>query len=114
MVSPGEELGSSRVETEPSRLEGMGGGKGRHWLIWRGQRPPGGSRPDAASLVVDSVDSGGQYGDVHTVQLSVDGTPVDCPVADYRMQINTTGRTPAAARRGRASSRACRSTRCSA
>jgi hypothetical protein len=99
-VSPGQEPGSSRVETEPSRLEGMGGGKGRHWLIWRGQRPPGGGRPGPASLVVDSIDSGGQYRDVHALQLTIDGAPMDIPVADYRMQINTTGRDTGARQKG--------------
>lgn len=99
-VSPGEAPGSSQVETEPSRLEGMGGGKGRHWLIWRAQRPAGGGRPGAASLVVDSVDSGGQYKDVRALELTVDGTPVECAVADYRMQINTTGRDPGARQKG--------------
>jgi len=92
VVSPGEEPGESRVETEPSRLEGLGGGKSRHWLIWRAQRPAGNAHPDAASLIVDSVDSGGQYRDVRALQLVADGTPIEVPVADYRMQINTTGR----------------------
>ena len=41
---------------------------------------------------MDSVDSGGKYRDVKALQLTVDGTPVEIPVADYRMQINTVGR----------------------
>ncbi len=91
VVTPGEQPGASKVETEPSRLVGLGGGKGRHWIIWRGQRPAAG-RADAASLVVDSVDSGGKYRDVKALRLTVDGAPVEVPVADYRMQINTVGR----------------------
>jgi hypothetical protein len=99
-VSPGEEPGSSRVETEPSRLEGMGGGKGRHWLIWRGQRPAGGARPGSASLVFDSVDSRGDYRDVRALQLTIDGAAMEIPIADYRMQINTTGRDTGARQKG--------------
>jgi hypothetical protein len=91
VVTPAEQPGTSKVETEPSRLEGLGGGKGRHWIIWRAQRPASG-QADAASLIVDSVDSGGKYRDLKTIQLTVDGTPVEVPVADYRMQINTVGR----------------------
>jgi hypothetical protein len=92
VVSPGEQPGASRVETEPSRLEGLGSGKSRHWLIWRAERPAGGGRPDAVSFTVDSVDSGGTYRDVQALQLTVDGAPIEVAVADYRMQINTTGR----------------------
>jgi hypothetical protein len=92
VVSPGEQPGASRVETEPSRLEGLGSGKSRHWLIWRAERPAGGGRPDAVSFIVDSVDSGGTYRDVKALQLTVDGAPIEVAVADYRMQINTTGR----------------------
>jgi hypothetical protein len=93
VVTPAEQPGATRVETEPSRLEGLGGGKSRHWIIWRAQRPASG-RADAASLIVDSVDSGGQYRNVKVLTLTVDGTPVEIPVADYRMQINTVGRAP--------------------
>ena len=100
VVSPGEEPGASRVETEPSRLEGLGGGKSRHWLIWRAQRPAGNAHPDAAALIVDSVDSGGQYRNVRALQLVADGTPIEVPVADYRMQINTTGRYTGAQQKG--------------
>lgn len=92
VVTPGAQPGASKVETEPSRLEGLGSGKSRHWIIWRAQRPAGGARADAASLIVDSVDSGGKYRDVKALQLTVDGTPVEIPVANYRMQINTVGR----------------------
>ena len=92
VVTPGAQPGASKVETEPSRLEGLGSGKSRHWIIWRAQRPAGGARADAASLIVDSVDSGGTYRDVKALQLTVDGTPVEIPVANYRMQINTVGR----------------------
>jgi hypothetical protein len=91
VVTPGEQPGASKVETEPSRLEGLGSGKSRHWIIWRAQRPANG-RADAASLIVDSVDSGGKYRNVKALQLTVDGTPVEIPVADYKMQINTLGR----------------------
>ena len=100
LVTPGEQPGASKVETEPSRLEGLGSGKSRHWIIWRAQRPAGGARADAASLIVDSVDSGGAYRDVKTLQLTVDGAPVDIPVADYRMQINTVGRGTATRQQG--------------
>src|SRR4029453_13625296 len=86
VVTPSEQPGASKVETEPSRLEGLGSGKSRHWIIWRAQRPAGG-RADAASLIVDSVDSGGKYRNVKALRLTVDGTPVEIPVADYRMQI---------------------------
>ena len=99
------------METEPSRLEGLGNGKSRHWLIWRAQRPAGDAHPDAASLIVDSVDSGGQYRNVRALQLVADGTSIELPVADYRMQINTTGRDTGAGRRARASARGSRSTR---
>jgi hypothetical protein len=98
--SPGPRPGTSRVETEPSRLAGLGSGKSRHWLIWRGERLAGGGRAEAASMIVDSVDSGGVYRDVKVIALVVDGQPVDVPVADYRMQINTTGRGTGARQRG--------------
>jgi hypothetical protein len=51
-------------------------------------------------MIVDSVDSGGVYRDVKAIGLVVDGEPVDVPVSDYRMQINTTGRGTGARQRG--------------
>src|SRR5262249_27712487 len=92
-VSPGEEPGTSRVETEPSRLEGVGGAKGRHWITWRADRATdGGGAAGGASLILNSSASGGLYRDVRSVRLLVDGTPVEVVVADYHTHANTTVR----------------------
>jgi hypothetical protein len=93
-ITPGTEPGTDRVETESSRLEGLGGGKGRHWITWRADRAAaGGGRPDTAWLIVDSSTPGVlNYRDVQNVRLVVDGTPVECAVADYKTEINTVGR----------------------
>jgi hypothetical protein len=34
-VAPGEAPGSTTITTEASQLEGIGGGKSRHWIRWR-------------------------------------------------------------------------------
>jgi len=91
-VAPGETPGATSISTEASRLEGIGGGKSRHWITWRAERAAGGGRPDAAALVIDTSASGSTYRGVSTLRLVVDGTPVDCPVADYRTEIAPTGR----------------------
>src|SRR5262245_156666 len=96
--TPGEAGAATKVETEPSRLEGIGGGKSRHWIVWRAQRPAGGTRADSASLIVDTVDSGGRYRDVKTMLLTVDGTPVEIAVAGYRAQVTNVGRDTGAPR----------------
>jgi hypothetical protein len=92
-VAPGEEPGSSTITTEASLLEGIGGGKSRHWISWRAARAPGQTgRPDTAAVVIDTASSGHAYRDVSALRLVVDGTPVDCPVADYRTEMVTFGR----------------------
>jgi hypothetical protein len=92
-VAPGAEPGSTTITTEASRLEGIGGGKSRHWITWRADRAPGQTgRPDTAVIVIDTSSSGHTYRDVSTLRLVVDGTPVDCPVADYRTEMLPTGR----------------------
>jgi len=91
-VAPGETPGTTSISTEASRLEGIGGGKSRHWITWRAERTAGGGRPDAAALVIDTSASGSTYRGVSTLRLVVDGTPVDCPVADYRTEIASIGR----------------------
>src|SRR5262245_23119283 len=91
-ISPGEQPGSEVVETKLSRLEGMGGGRGRHWVRRHGQQGSGGARPDAVALVVDTSASGGQYRGVPVVRLVVDGAPLECSVTDYRSRISIVGR----------------------
>jgi hypothetical protein len=44
-VSPSAEPGASVVATEASRLEGLQGGRSRHWITWRAERQGGASRP---------------------------------------------------------------------
>jgi hypothetical protein len=44
-VSPAAEPGASVVATEASRLEGLQGGRSRHWITWRAERQGGASRP---------------------------------------------------------------------
>ncbi len=91
-VAPGAAPGTTSITTEASRLEGIGGGKSRHWISWRGERAAGGGRPDAAALVIDTSASGSIYRGVSTLRLVVDGTPVDCTVADYKTETLPTGR----------------------
>jgi hypothetical protein len=98
-VAPGEAPGSTTITTEASQLEGIGGGKSRHWITWRAERAPGqAGRPDSAAIVIETASSGHTYRDVSTLRLVVDGTPVDCPVANYRTEMVTWGRD--ASRRG--------------
>src|SRR5262245_39767020 len=91
-VAPGETPGTTSISTEASRLEGIGGGKSRHGITWRAEPRAGGGRPDAAAVVIDTSASGSTYRGVSMLRLVVDGTPVDCPVADYRTEIAPTGR----------------------
>jgi hypothetical protein len=91
-VSPATEPGGSVIATDPSRLEGLQGGRSRHWISWRADRPSGGAgRPDAAMVVINSTASGGIYHDVKTIDLVVDGAPVACSVSDYRVDSMTVG-----------------------
>jgi hypothetical protein len=100
-VSPAAEPGASVVATEASRLEGLQGGRSRHWITWRAERPAGGaSRPDAAMVVIDATASGGIYRDVKNLDLVVDGAPVQCPVTDYRIDSMTVGKDVSARRVG--------------
>jgi hypothetical protein len=91
-VSPSAEPGASVVATEASRLEGLKGGRSRHWITWRAERQGGASRPDAALVVIDATASGGVYRDVKNLDLIVDGASVQCPVMDYRIDSMTVGR----------------------
>jgi len=91
-VSPSAEPGASVVATEASRLEGLQGGRSRHWITWRAERQGGASRPDAALVVIDATASGGVYRDVKNLDLIVDGASVQCPVTDYRIDSMTVGR----------------------
>jgi hypothetical protein len=91
-VSPATEPGGSVIATDPSRLEGLQGGRSRHWISWRADRPAGGaSRPDTAMVVIASTASGGIYHDVKSIDLMVDGAPVACSVSDYRIDSMTVG-----------------------
>jgi len=100
-VSPAPEPGASVVATEASRLEGLQGGRSRHWITWRAERPTAGeSRPEAATVVIDATASGGIYREVKSLDLVVDGAPVQCPVTDYRIDSMTVGRDASARRVG--------------
>ena len=99
-VSPSAESGASVVATEASRLEGLQGGRSRHWITWRAERPGGASRPDSALVVIDATASGGIYRDVQSLDLVVDGAPVQCPVTDYRIDSMTVGKDVSARRVG--------------
>jgi len=100
-VSPSPESGASVVATEASRLEGLQGGRSRHWITWRAERPTAGeSRPDAAMVVIDATASGGIYRDVKSLDLVVDGAPVQCLVTDYRIDSMTIGKDVTARRVG--------------
>jgi len=48
-VSPAAEPGTSLVATEASRLEGLQGGRSRHWITWRAERPAGRVAPTLRS-----------------------------------------------------------------
>lgn len=100
-VSPAREPGTSVIATDPSRLEGLQGGRSRHWITWRAERPAGGAgRPDAAMVVIDATASGGIYRDVKSLDLVVDGAPVACTVSDYRIDSMTVGKDVSARRVG--------------
>jgi len=78
-VSPSAESGASVVATEASRLEGLQGGRSRHWITWRAERPTGAEgRPEAAMVVIDATASGGIYRDVKSLDLVVDGAGKTC------------------------------------
>src|SRR5262249_34327124 len=100
-VSPSAESGASVVATDASRLGGLQGRRSRQWITRRAERPTGAEgRPEAAKVVIDATASGGIYRDVKSLDLVVDGAPVQCPVTSYRIDSMTVGKDVSARRIG--------------
>ncbi len=90
------DTGVTTTSTAPSQLEDADGTRKRQWMTLRADRPgehPT-APPDRVQLVIETRATAGGYKSVRSLHLSLDGTPLDLPVADYRSEpITTSGRT---------------------
>jgi hypothetical protein len=73
---------TTRIATEPSRLESSAGPRARHWVVLRTRQP--GS--DGAELVIEALASRGAYREVRALELGVDGTREALAVAKYETE----------------------------
>jgi hypothetical protein len=72
-----DDAGTTRIATEPSRLEVTAGPRTRHWMVLRT------ADADALELVIESSASGRAYRDARALDLGVDGAKDSLSVTRY-------------------------------
>jgi hypothetical protein len=84
------EAGTRTVTSGASPLEVHDGTRAPHWIVFRYVRTGEAPVPEIA-MDLRTQFSGGIYRDAETLVLSVDGSPVECPVTSYRSRPVTGG-----------------------
>jgi hypothetical protein len=100
-TSVDEERAVTSLDVEPTRLELTGGNRSRHWVALHAERGTGAAAGGAAVIEIEAAASNGAYRAVRQLELSLDGTPLELPVATRRAAPIVAGPTAAAAGRAR-------------
>ena len=83
-ASVDEKRAVTSLDVEPTRLELTGGNRSRHWVALHAERGTGAAAGGAAVIEIEAAASNGAYRAVRQLELSLDGTPLELPVATRR------------------------------